>query len=232
MSQDWIYAGSFDLLEGMSSKTGKPYEYWQLTDANGTNIGRVFATSELAGKLNRLTEEGEDDCSVLVDFSGKFPEILDIRHSDDKDIIPLRRAEMSSQLSANREQSEQRPRQTEQRQSAPTPNDDGIVKISGKDYKLVAYRINDFRKDHPEGAILTEMVMLEGNLAVFKASVMIHGALVATSYGSADASKLSDKIRFIEKAETAAIGRALGIAGYGTLSAIEEDSDHLADSPQ
>jgi hypothetical protein len=60
------------------------------------------------------------------------------------------------------------------------------------------------------------------------------GVLLATGYGTSPmAGKGSYAGRGLEKAETAAIGRALAHAGFGTLYALDDDddADHLADSP-
>lgn len=110
-----------------------------------------------------------------------------------------------------------------------------LTKLSGKDYLAVAWRIAWFRDANPKGNIQTELIMFEPKV-VFKATIWDNdGVMIASAYGSApalDKGLNSWKGREIEKAETAAIGRALGSAGYGTQFTDDFDEDvNLADSP-
>lgn len=108
---------------------------------------------------------------------------------------------------------------------------DHITKLKGKDYLEVKWRQVWFRTDHPLGNIETEMLQCEP--PVFKATIYTaDGQRLGTGHGSATAS--GNKVwsgREIEKAETAAIGRALANAGYGTQFTAEEEGDNLADAP-
>lgn len=110
-----------------------------------------------------------------------------------------------------------------------------LVKLQGKDYLPVAARIVAFREAHPTGVISTELAGMEP-VVIVRASVhSADGVLLATGYGTAPlAGKGSYAGRGVEKAETAAIGRALAHAGFGTLyatDASDDDTDNLADSP-
>lgn len=111
-----------------------------------------------------------------------------------------------------------------------------IIKVSGKDYLPVAARIAWFRSTHPEGQISTDLVQIEPFPVVKAVIANNDGAIIATAYGSAQLKERSVYAgREIEKAETAAIGRALASAGFGTLFAADDFDDakdeHLADSP-
>lgn len=89
-----------------------------------------------------------------------------------------------------------------------------------------------FREDHPTGKIVTELLQVEP-FPLFKASIIDKGGeLLATGHGSAiDKGGAVWSGRAIEKAETAAIGRALANAGYGTQFTDDDDDGYLADAP-
>jgi len=108
-----------------------------------------------------------------------------------------------------------------------------LTNIKGRDYLEVKWRIVWFREEHPTGGIITEQAVLTDSMAVMKATVKDeNGAVLGTGHGWAD-KKSATMGRYVEKAETAAIGRALGAAGYGTQFAGDEfdEGDYLADSP-
>lgn len=108
-----------------------------------------------------------------------------------------------------------------------------LTKISGRDYLPVAARVEWFRDTHPDGSITVEMVALDP-FPVFKATIIAGGQIVATDYGSAQPKERSVYAgREIEKASTAAIGRALALAGFGTQFTDDfEEGDNIADTPR
>jgi len=110
------------------------------------------------------------------------------------------------------------------------PNDH-MTKYKGKDYLPAYARIMWFRDQNPSGVILTELVNLDP--PVIKATISNEsGQIVATGHAMAiDNGKVMWTGRAIEKAETAAISRALAHTGYGTQFAEDDDADYLADSP-
>jgi hypothetical protein len=107
-------------------------------------------------------------------------------------------------------------------------NKDGTPRM----YLQTAHRVLWFRTDNPLGTIRTELIQV-GDMPVFRAEILnADGILMATGYGSAlPKAGAVWAGREIEKAETAAIGRALGHAGYGSQFDGDDDTDHLADSP-
>ena len=103
---------------------------------------------------------------------------------------------------------------------------EGIVPIHGKQYKTVAYRVNEFRTQYPDYTVSTELVEANDTLVVMKASISNdQGRLLAT--GFAEEVRAASKINrtsALENAETSAIGRALaalGLAGTEYASADE-----------
>jgi hypothetical protein len=113
-----------------------------------------------------------------------------------------------------------------------------LSKVSGQDYLEVKYRLLWLRTEHPNAIIVTEIVRLDDSIAVFKATVEIpttpdgEGGGIGTGHGSEQYGDFRD---FIEKAETKAIGRALGSLGYGTQFSKEfdfgADQNRVVDAP-
>lgn len=110
-----------------------------------------------------------------------------------------------------------------------------LINLKGKNYLQVAHRVAWFKTEHgDDGGITTDVLQTEP-FPLVKAFITINGVIVATGHGTAQTSNNAVyKGREIEKAETAAIGRALANAGYGTQFSemLDDDSgDDLADSP-
>lgn len=96
-------------------------------------------------------------------------------------------------------------------------------------YVPVAERIRWFRSEHPDWSITTDIMQMDENGVLFRATVTnSQGAVVATGHAYESIAP-----NYIEIAETSAIGRALGVAGYGTACALDEDesNERLADAP-
>ena len=93
----------------------------------------------------------------------------------------------------------------------------GTIDVKGKQYAEVNQRIKAFRMVYPTGAILTEMVSNENGVCVFRAKVYDEeDNLIATGTAyEKENSTFINKTSYIENCETSAIGRALGIAGFG-----------------
>ncbi len=106
-----------------------------------------------------------------------------------------------------------------------------LTDLKGKKYLECKWRLCWFRDDHPHGKVSTEL--LSSDPLLFRASVLTaEGELLATGHGSATAKPGAVWTgREVEKAETAAISRALGHAGYGTQFTEDDELNHLADSP-
>lgn len=107
--------------------------------------------------------------------------------------------------------------------------------VSGKDYLEVKHRVYWVRQDHKDAQIITDLVShdAEHGYAVVKAIITLPATgAIGTGYGMAERGAPGPAAkRYVEFAETRAIGRACAAVGYGTLAALDEDSDP-ADAPQ
>lgn len=105
-----------------------------------------------------------------------------------------------------------------------------ITKMQGKDYLEVKWRIAWFRDEHPKGAILTELASHDP--VIVKATILDDdNRVMSTGFGTPKMQGVA-KTRPFEGAETAAVGRALAHAGYGTQFTDEfDEGEHLADAP-
>jgi uncharacterized protein (DUF3820 family) len=89
--------------------------------------------------------------------------------------------------------------------------------IKGKDYAEVNQRIKAFRMVYPEGTIITELLSNENGVCIFRAVVSNDEGKVigtGTAYEKEDSSFIN-KTSYIENCETSAVGRALGMCGFG-----------------
>ena len=106
---------------------------------------------------------------------------------------------------------------------------DHVMDMRGKDYLEVKWRLVWFREEYPTGRIETEVV--QHDPVLMKATVFTDlGCTLASGYGTAKMQGVA-KSRPYEGAETAAIGRALAHAGFGSQFTGEDEGENLADSP-
>jgi hypothetical protein len=108
-----------------------------------------------------------------------------------------------------------------------------LIKVMGKDYLPVQYRLAWFRAHFPHATIETKLVTLNrdasytepvwirgkrilrtaSGIAVFHTVIQDGCGGIATGTKSEKAASFDD---FVEKAESGSIGRALAALGYGT----------------
>ena len=88
--------------------------------------------------------------------------------------------------------------------------------IKGKEYAEVNQRIKAFRMVYPTGTIETELIQNENGVCIFRANVYDEDTLLATGTAyEKENSTFINKTSYIENCETSAVGRALGMAGFG-----------------
>ena len=115
-----------------------------------------------------------------------------------------------------------------------------LIKLGNKDYLPVAARLLWLNEVEKNFTIETDIVKLEDTYATCQATVTIYnaeGGLVrsAKSYKREDKGSFPD---FLEKACTGAVGRALGMLGFGTQFTNDfdeinsKDGARVVDTPQ
>ena len=91
------------------------------------------------------------------------------------------------------------------------------IPVKDKNYAEVPQRIKAFRSVCPNGAIITELLYNENGMCIFKASIYDENQVLigtGTAYEKED-STFINKTSYIENCETSAVGRALGMCGFG-----------------
>lgn len=89
--------------------------------------------------------------------------------------------------------------------------------VQGKDYAEVNQRIKAFRSVCPDGAIITDLISNENGVCIFRATIY-DGERRVLGTGTAyekEGSTFINKTSYIENCETSAVGRALGMCGFG-----------------
>ena len=89
--------------------------------------------------------------------------------------------------------------------------------IKGKDYAEVNQRIKAFRMVYPQGMIKTNIESIADGICVMRAEIYTEDGILlgtGTAYEKEDSSFIN-KTSYIENCETSAVGRALGMCGFG-----------------
>lgn len=105
--------------------------------------------------------------------------------------------------------------------------------IKGKDYAEVNQRIKAFRMVYPMGEIKTTLVSNENGVCIFKAEIFDEDRyMIATGHAyEKEGSTFINKTSYIENCETSAVGRALGMCGFGidtSVASYEEVENAIA----
>ena len=96
-----------------------------------------------------------------------------------------------------------------------------------KNYAEVSQRIKAFRRVYPQGVIITELVSESDGIITFNAVVKdSEGYVLANAHAREKVDEgLINKTNALENCETSAVGRALGMCGFGidtSLASAEE----------
>ena len=96
-----------------------------------------------------------------------------------------------------------------------------LMKVKGKDYLEVKYRVHWFRQEKPDWDIQTRIIQvdIEKGLAIVQADIFDEEGRHKSSGIQMEEKKTFPD--YLAKAETASIGRALACLGYGTLQCFE-----------
>ena len=105
--------------------------------------------------------------------------------------------------------------------------------VTKKDYAEVNQRIKAFRMVYPDGFIATEIISIENGVCIIKASCGFYeeGQAITLGHSTAyekEGSSFINQTSYIENCETSAVGRALGMAGFGidtSVASYEEVSN-------
>ena len=105
--------------------------------------------------------------------------------------------------------------------------------VKGKDYAEVNQRIKAFRQVFPNGGIVTEIIQLENGIVTMKATAYDeNGHILGTGTAQEkEESSYINKTSYIENCETSAVGRALGMCGFGidtSIASAEEVANAIA----
>lgn len=92
-----------------------------------------------------------------------------------------------------------------------------LMDIKGKQYAVVPERVKAFRMVYPDGSIQTEIYSMGDGIVTMKATVSDgEGKILGTGFAQEkESSSYINKTSFVENCETSAVGRALGMAGFG-----------------
>ncbi len=111
------------------------------------------------------------------------------------------------------------------------------TEIKGKDYAEVNQRIKAFRMVYPNGAIIPELLSDIDGICKFKATVMNdNGDVIGVAHAyEKENSTFINKTSYIENCETSAVGRALGMCGFGidtSVASADEVQNAIANQEQ
>ena len=109
-------------------------------------------------------------------------------------------------------------------------SDQRIIRIHGKEYVTVAARVKMAHDANKIMSIVTEVLPVPDQVVV-KATVTTDKGTY-TGISAANPAKYIEKMSPFEVAETSAVGRALGFAGFGSVESIASADEILKSENQ
>jgi hypothetical protein len=111
-----------------------------------------------------------------------------------------------------------------------------MLDLRGKEYLPVAARVFLARQDHPDWQIVTKVLSkgsgLDDSYHVYAVVYDASGNPLASAHKRVRTEGKGPAAQFpVETAETGAIGRALALCGYGTLSGDLDEGEQISDAP-
>lgn len=106
-----------------------------------------------------------------------------------------------------------------------------------KEYAEVNQRVKAFRMIYPTGSITTDMISNENGICIFRAVVRdgIGNILASGTAQEKESASFINQTSYIENCETSAVGRALGMAGFGidtSIASAEEVQNDMANQKE
>lgn len=103
------------------------------------------------------------------------------------------------------------------------------INIHGKQYVEVSERVRYIREAHPDFRIVTELISMDGDSCLFKASLLNQDdEVLATGHAYEEkSSSRINKTSHVENCETSAVGRCLAMYGVGIENSIASANEVL-----
>ena len=96
------------------------------------------------------------------------------------------------------------------------------IPIHGKEYVEVKTRVQYFRKNYPNGSIVTNVLQQDSESITTQTKIFIDDKLVSSGIAHEDKNtSYINKTSFIECCETSSVGRALGFFAIGIESSVD-----------
>ena len=96
------------------------------------------------------------------------------------------------------------------------------IPIHGKEYVEVKTRVQYFRKNYPNGSIVTDVLQQDNESITTQTKIFIDDKLVSSGIAHEDKNVSHiNKTSFIECCETSSVGRALGLFGIGIEASVD-----------
>jgi hypothetical protein len=96
------------------------------------------------------------------------------------------------------------------------------INVHGKEYVEVKTRVQYFRKNYPNGSIVTDVLQQDSESITTQTKIFIDDKLVSSGIAHEDKNVSHiNKTSFIECCETSSVGRALGLFGIGIEASVD-----------